>query len=468
MRSLKAPFGKAGSGKGRFPLFLMHLRFLLAFSRIKGYITLKGKGTIMKKSVVVTLMAVSACAATFRLAAIEVLVRDFRTVKDGKCVLFNIGTAAHGPSSVTEVMRFLPGSKVTFWADAPLSDELASMMKRRFPEMEIVWGDLGNPSNTTPALKAAAERADALVLASSSGVWGSVCRAGRCFRKMYPGKRLGALAMGAPCEDMKMYDFAFFRDELAYAKGREKGWLAPVHGYAPDSVFHFDAVDEKGAAEFMDSHGLETGKFVCAIPGNRMTPRWEFWTDRKPNERYIAVNEKNLEPDHVPLRAAITAAVRNHGVKVLICAEQRTELKLIKSVVYDKLPDDVKARCVCQEKMWGADLALGVYRKSRLVFGIEMHSQVMALGSGVPAVLFHHPGFGTKADMWRTVGVPEWRVDLLKPDAVECAVRTVGEILDDPDGAAGKVAKVKSFIDKSAAEMFAKAFPSAEVAKSKQ
>jgi hypothetical protein len=96
-----------------------------------------------------------------------------------------------------------------------------------------------------------------------------------------------------------------------------------------------------------------------------------------------------------------------------------------------------------------------------------MHSQVMALGSGVPAVLFHHPGFGTKADMWRTVGVPEWRVDLLLPDAAERAVRTVGEILADPAGAAAKTAKAKSFIDKSAAEMFAKAFPAAKGAASK-
>jgi hypothetical protein len=67
------------------------------------------------------LLAVCAVAAHV-VCAMEVIVRDFRTVKDGKCVLFNIGTAAHGPSSVAEVMRFLPDAKVTFWADAPLSE----------------------------------------------------------------------------------------------------------------------------------------------------------------------------------------------------------------------------------------------------------------------------------------------------------------------------------------------------------
>ena len=410
----------------------------------------------LRKTIASMLSSSFAAAALHCASAMEVLVRDFRTVKDGKCVLFNVGTAAHGPSSIAEVMQFLPGAKVTFWADAPLSGELASMMSRRFPQMEIVWGDLSNPN---AALAAAVERADALVLASSSGVSGGVKRSARLFRKLHPEKRLGALAMGTPCEDMKTYDFAFFRDELAYARGREKGWLAPIHGYAPDSVFYLDAVDEKGAEAFMKARGLVPGRFVCAIPGNRATPRWEFWPDMTPNEKSIALNEKSLEPDHAPLRAAIAEAVRRHGVKVLVCAEQRTELKLIRSAVYDRLPEDVKAGCVCQDEMWGADLALGVYRKSALVFGIEMHSQVMALGSGVPAVLFHHPGFGTKADMWRTIGVPEWRVDLLKPDASERAVEVVGGILADPSAAAAKTAKVKAFLDESTRAMFSKAFP---------
>lgn len=404
------------------------------------------------------LFGVFALLVSFAASALEVLVRDFRTVKDGKCVLFNIGTAAHGPSSVAQVMRFLPGAKVTFWADAPLSDELSSMMKRRFPQMEIVWGDLASSSKTNAALAAAAQRADVLVLGSSSGVTGGVRKSARDFLKLYPNKRVGALAMGTPCEDMTKYAFAFFRDELAYAKGREKGWLAPINGYAPDSVFYLDAVDEDGAKKFMAKYALESGKFVCAIPGNRYTPRWEYWTDRKPNEKYIAINEKYLESDHAPLRAAIVEAVRRYGVKVLICAEQRTELKLIKSAVYDKLPEDVKRASVCQEEMWGADLALSVYRKSRLVFGIEMHSQVMALGSGVPSVLFHHPGFGTKADMWRTIGVPEWRVDLLRPDAAQKAIETVCAILGNPNEASAKAAKVQSFLDKSSREMFERVF----------
>ena len=69
---------------------------------------------------------------------------------------------------------------------------------------------------------------------------------------------------------------------------------APVHGYAPDSVFYFDCTDDEGAGRFLKKHGLERGKFVCAIPGNRVTPRWEFW-GKKPNEKGVALNAKTEE-----------------------------------------------------------------------------------------------------------------------------------------------------------------------------
>ena len=100
------------------------------------------------------------------------------------------------------------------------------------------------------------------------------------------------------------------------------------------------------------------------------------------------------------------------------------------------------------------DLALSVYLRSRLVFGIEMHSQVMALGNGVPAVLFHHPGFGTKADMWRTIGCGDWRVDLTEADATKKAVDVVGGILADPSAAAARCRAVRAYLDRSEREMF--------------
>ena len=395
-------------------------------------------------------LAAAACAAAER----HVIVRDFRTVKDGKCVNFNIGTAAHGPSTVSQVLKFMPGTRVTVWADAPLSDEMAAMMRRRFPDVSVVCGAYG--PGASPELKAAVESADALLVGSSSGLFGKVLSSAREFRRV-TGRTIGCAAMGTPNPAYREVDFGWFRDEIALANAEKKGEVAPIHGYAPDSVFYFDCTDEAGAARFLEAHGLVRGKFVCAIPGNRVTPRWEFWGGR-PDEKAIALNAKTEEPDNAVLRAAIVEIVRRHGLRVLVCPEQRTEVALGKRAVLDKLPDDVRAACVWTGEYWSPDLALSVYMASRLVFGVEMHSQVMALGNGIPAVLLVHPNFGTKDDMWRTIGCGDWRVDITRKGAAERAVQVVAGILSDEKSALARVAAARDFLDAKSSAMFAASF----------
>ena len=263
--------------------------------------------------------------------------------------------------------------------------------------------------------------------------------------------------MGTPNPAYREFDFGWFRDEKALATAEKRGEVAPLHGYAPDSVFDFDCTDEDGAAKFLKANGLERGRFVCAIPGNRVTPRWEYW-GTKPDEKGIELNAKTEEADNAVLRAAIIEVVRRHGLKVLVCAEQIPEVALGKRIVMDKLPEDVRAHCVWTGEYWSPDLALSVYKASLLVFGIEMHSQVMALGNGIPAVILVHPNFGTKDDMWRTIGCADWRVDLTRGDAKEKAVQAVLSILADPVSAKAKVASARAFVDKSAREMYLKSF----------
>ena len=384
----------------------------------------------------------------------HVIVREWRTVKDGECVNFNIGTAAHGPSTISQLLKFMPGTKVTAWADMPLSEEMAGMMRRRFPGVQVVWGAYG--ADASPELKAAVETADVLLVGSSSGLHGRVLSSARDFRRA-TGRTVGCAAMGASNPAYREFDFGWFRDERVLVAAEKRGDVAPVHGYAPDSVFYFDCTDDEGAERFLKRYGLERGKFVCAIPGNRVTPRWEFWA-QKPNEKGVALNAKTEEPDNAVLRAAIEETVRRFGLKVLVCAEQRTEVALGKRAVMDRLPDDVRKACVWTGEYWSPDLALSVYKASRLVFGIEMHSQVMALGNGVPAVILVHPNFGTKDDMWRTIGCGEWRVDITEKGAAELAVRAVSGILSDEGAARAKVAAARKFLDAKSAAMFASSF----------
>ena len=384
----------------------------------------------------------------------HVIVRDFRTVKDGECVNFNIGTAAHGPSTVTQLLKFMPGTKVTVWADVPLSEEMSRMMRRRFPDVPVVWGVYG--PKASPELKKAVETADALLVGSSSGIFGKVLQSARDFKRV-TGRMIGCAAMGTANPAYREFDFGWFRDERVLAFAEKRCEVSPIHGYAPDSVFYFDCTDEAGAGKFMKDNGLERGKFVCAIPGNRVTPRWEFWGG-KPDEKGIALNAKTEEPDNAVLRAAIVEVVRRYGLKVLVCPEQRTEVALGKRAVMDRLPDDVRRSCVWTGEYWSPDLALSGYKASRLVFGVEMHSQVMALGNGIPAVILVHPNFGTKDDMWRTIGCDDWRVDITRKGAAERAVQVVSGILSDEKAALAKVAAAREFLDAKSSAMFASSF----------
>ena len=378
----------------------------------------------------------------------HVMVRDFRTVKDGQVVNFNIGTAAHCPGTLAALKARWPGVKFSVWASAPRVPELAKMMERRFPEVEIFVGD--NVPETD---------ADLFLVSSGAGIAGGVRRSIAAWRAKKGAKApVAAYAIGYGRELKKFtetFDFCFFRDRKALERAEKDSAAPAIHGFAPDAVFDYDAADDAGAEALLAEHGLEQGKFVCAIPGHRFTPWWEFMGGEPIADR-AAKNAEREIPDNAVVCAAIVEAVRSHGMKALLCAEQRTELPLATRALYDKLPPDVKERCVVLRRFWSPDLALGVYRRCRCVFGIEMHSQVMALGNGIPACVFRHSGFGSKSGMWCDVGAADWLLDIDTPGAEGKAAAMVGAILADPAKAAAKCRDVRRNIDAAEIEAAAR------------
>ena len=383
-----------------------------------------------------------------RLRYRNILLRDLRTVKDGYVVNFNIGTTAHAPATLAVLKKYLPGTvKITLWADAPLAPDVAAMMKRRFPEVPIVYGDL--EKSPPGELLKAVEEADLFLVSSGAGIAGTVLRSLKQFRER-TGMPVAAYAIG--CTESLLpvigdMDFAWFRDPVALEMAKSSG--CPVLGWAPDAVFDFDAADTDGAEEFMKEKGLLPGRFICCIPGQRFTPRWDYF-DVPVKAASVAANARYEEHDNAPLREIIRIAVAEYGLKVLICPEQITEIALIRPLVYDRLPPEIQKNCVVMDKMWSPDLALGVYRASRGVFGVEMHSQVMAVGNGVPGVLLRHPRFGSKSEMWRSIGIPEWCISTESPEYASQAAAVAREILGDPAGAAEKLRRAGKIIEKAA------------------
>ena len=398
----------------------------------------------------------------------HILLRDFRTVKDGQVINYNIGTAAHGPSTLAALKKYLPPDvRITVWADAPLEPSLARMMRRRFPDTDLVVGSLDDVGNISlqskdsaswktldPSLKAlarAVSESDLFLVSSGSGI--AVASSLRSY-KQRTGKATAAYAIGYGTAQDSMQrdmDFIWFRDERSLAQAKKREAIPLISGWAPDAVFDFDCVDEKGAAALMKEGGLEPGRFICCIPGFRYTPRWEYFGTPVVEERR-AINEARKKEDNDILCRIIIETVRERGLKVLICAEQIPELRLCREAVYDQLPEDVREHCVLQQEWWSPDVALAVYRQSLCVCGIEMHSQVMAAGNGIPAVVFRHSGFGSKSGMWNTIGLEDWLLDIDSPDAPQRACRIVGSILDHPEEAFWKLVKARRIIESAERE----------------
>ena len=342
-----------------------------------------------------------------KMKKIKILLRDFRTVvKNGEVVNFNIGTTAHGPGAAAMLQKFLPECEIRVWASAPLSAPLNRMMARRFPDISIVSG----PLSASPAVQEAAHWCDLLL----PGPGTSIPTAGDVNDFVrFSSKPFGAAGIGYVPGDLKKIPtpgFLFFRDTAALAAAQRDGLKVPT-GFVPDGAFAFDAADEPGAAKFMANHGLEKGRFVCCLPRYRKTPFWEFCPERAVRTEFVDYNRSMVKQDMAPLVEAACRVVREKHWKVLLSPETEPATRLCQNELFSMFPEDVKPQIAVPESFWEADLALGVYRQSRGLFGTEMHSQVMALGSGIPAMVCRTKEFGSKSQMWNDLGLGEWLFD---------------------------------------------------------
>ena len=416
---------------------------------------------LLKIMLTVTALALAACACRRSQQAEEepryrnILIRDFRKGKDGIIVSYNIGTTAHCPGTIASLRKLLPDDvRITVWADMPLDPVIRDMMEKRWPDVRIVYGQLGG--NAPEELRSAVEASDLLLVSSGSGVAASVAKSIREY-KSGSGKAVGAYAVGAvPRDLLGLMDFVWYRDEKSLAKA-PAGDMPEIFGFAPDAGFDFDCVDEQTASRLLADKGLLGKDFICCIPGFRYTPAWEYFGSR-PDSVRIEANMKMEDHDNGILRHMICQSVRDRGMEVLICPEQIPELRLAREAVLDRLPEDVRGHCAVLDTMWSPQTALSVYRRARAVAGIQMHSEVMAIGSGIPAIVLRHSGFGNKSDMWRSIGLGDWLIDIDDPDAQERAGAALADILDHPEKAQGKVRQARKAIDEARDSAIRKTF----------
>ena len=376
---------------------------------------------------------------------LHILLREFRkTVIDGKVVNTNIGTTAHGPGILSLFEKYLPECDIRIWASAPLSPEMTKMMSRSFPHISFVYGSLKEPS---PELREAVEWSDMLLIGSGSCILeNDVEDYIKISGKPYAAAGIGYNEDQFPV--MQKGAFMYFRESQALADAEKNEMNVPT-GFLPDGAFAFDTPDETAAADFMDLHGLEEGKFVCCLIRNRWTPVWEYCPEAKFDPKRDAYNKSMIEQDFAPLVSAVCRIVREKHLKVLLAPETLPALALSRDIFYNMFPADVKDFLVVPGHYWEADEALGVYRKSLGIFGLEMHSQVIGIGNKIPSIVCRTKEFGSKSDMWKDIGLEEWLFDFdLETDRMRFP-DTVLEMLSDPAGSRKKVENANRIIDRA-------------------
>ena len=93
---------------------------------------------------------------------------------------------------------------------------------------------------------------------------------------------------------------------------------------------------------------------------------------------------------------------------MLVCPEDHTHMAVGKEMLDNPLPDEVKGRVVWREKYWLTDEALSTYVRARALRGLDMHSPIMGVGNGAPAIDCRCAEQTTKGQMWRDIGLGEW------------------------------------------------------------
>ncbi len=361
----------------------------------------------------------------------------------------NIGDIAHTPGVLALLEKYLPEAEVILWASGDLTDEVAAMEHRRFPNLKIVKGKLSETGASNADLAAAIEKADFLLHGSGPAF---VAADDTAAFVRQTGKPFGVygITYGGASETQRALlsqaKFLYFRDTVSLATAHSDGITSPVMEFGPDGAFAVDLADDTSAETYLREHGLESGKFLCCIPRLRYTPYWLIKSDRKKDETRHARNEELREHDHVPLREAIAAVVRETGFKVLVCPEDLTQMAVGKENIIDKLPADIRDHVVWRETFWLTDEALSTYKRSAGVFGLEMHSPIMCIGNGIPALVCRFEEQTSKGYMWRDIGLQEWLFDADNPEQMQRFTETVLNLIREPAAAHAKVQRAQTFV----------------------
>ena len=115
----------------------------------------------------------------------------------------------------------------------------------------------------------------------------------------------------------------------------------------------------------------------------------------------------------------------------------------------------VKAKVVWRPNYWLTGEALSTYVRSAGLFGAEMHSPIMCIGNGIPAIVCRWAEQTSKGLMWRDIGLGDWLFDLDSEDDRKRVVPAVLSMAKDLQGANAKAEQARRFVEQRQQETMA-------------
>lgn len=364
--------------------------------------------------------------------------------------IVNIGDVAHTPAMLALLQTHFPEARVTLWPHKPLTPDATNLMMKRFPNLKTVEGTIGpDGAASTPELARAMDEADFLLHGSGPAMlaWDKAeafhLRTGRPFGVYGVTYGLYGIPEKATLSRTK---FTYFRDGVSLERAKSEGIHAPIVEWSPDVAFASDLRDDERADAFLRANQLEDGQFLCCISRLRNTPFWEMHADAPFDAEKHARNQALKERDHAPLLEAIVAVTCHTQMKVLLCPEDESQIEIERQNLLEKLPADVRERVVWRDTFWLPDEALSVYRRSAGVFGHEMHSPIMCIGNGIPAIVCRWAEQSTKGFMWRDIGLGEWLFDFDDANDLSRLAPAVLALAQNPKAAKKKAETARDLV----------------------
>ncbi len=353
----------------------------------------------------------------------------------------NIGDIAHTPGVLALLERHLPAAEVTLWP-GDVGNGVKDMLQRRFPALRF--------AQTTAELTEAFARCDFLLHGSGPSLVGSdaVERWVKTTGKPYGVFGITVVEASLPERVVRLLSgarFVYFRDSASLALAKAKGVTSPLMEFGPDGAFAVDLADDARAEALLRRFDLRPGKFLCCLPRYRQTPYWTITRKKAAfDPAKQALNDRLKDHDHAPHRSAIERLARETDLKILLCPEDETQMALGKEMILDRLSPTARARCAWKPDFWLTDEAISVYRRSAGLFGNEMHSPIMAIGNGIPALVCRWETQTTKGLMWRDLGLGDWLFDFDQEAEVARLPAAVLAMAKDPAGARAKAATAQA------------------------